>query len=275
MRANQDVHLLFSRQADDLILGFVRPEAGEHLNGDREDGEALAEGFVVLLRENSGWHQHRHLFAICHRFEGGAQSHFGFAISHIAAEQPVHRTFGFHVGFDLLDGKQLIRGFNVRKRGFQFFLPVVVRFKGISLSGLALGVELKQILRHFHHGMSNTAFGQIPIGAAKTAEAGRTTFGSNVAGDAVRLVNWHVEDVVIFIRNRKIFALNTIDIWGVEPDELADAVIHVNHPVSRFQVRVDRLRNIGVEHGAPAGLRAAPAENFTIGKQVLLDCTLL
>jgi len=72
----------------------------------------------MLLRQNGGGHQNRHLLATHYCLESRAQGNLGLAVAHIPTKQPVHRAFGFHIGFDLLDGKQLIRGFDVRKRSF-------------------------------------------------------------------------------------------------------------------------------------------------------------
>ncbi len=61
----------------------------------------------------------------------------------------------------------------------------------------------------------------------------------------------------------------------MQPDELTDAVVHMDYPVAGLEVRVDGFRGFSVEYGAPAGLRAAPTENLTIGEQMLLDFAML
>jgi hypothetical protein len=56
--------------------------------------EAVAEGLVVLLGQQRGGRQHRHLLAAVHGHEGGAQRHLGLAEADVAADQPVHRLAG-------------------------------------------------------------------------------------------------------------------------------------------------------------------------------------
>lgn len=65
----------------------------------------------MLLGEQGGGHQHRHLGLVFHRHKGGAHGHFGLAEAHIAAHQPVHGLAGLHVGNHRGNGGLLVRGF--------------------------------------------------------------------------------------------------------------------------------------------------------------------
>ena len=47
--------------------------------------EPPLEGVQVLLRQHGGRHQHRHLLAVLHRLEGGAQRDLGLAVADVAA----------------------------------------------------------------------------------------------------------------------------------------------------------------------------------------------
>src|SRR3546814_12106425 len=78
---------IFERSA-----GFPRRlEARQHLDPDRPIGKAVAEIAVMLLGEQGGWHQHRHLLASIGGDEGGAHRDFGLAESDIAADHAIHR----------------------------------------------------------------------------------------------------------------------------------------------------------------------------------------
>jgi hypothetical protein len=72
----------------DLLLAL---EARQHLHLQRPVGETVAEVAVVLLGQQGGGHQHRHLLAAGRRGEGGAHRHFGLAEAHVAADHAVHR----------------------------------------------------------------------------------------------------------------------------------------------------------------------------------------
>ena len=69
--------------------------------------------------------------------------------------------------------------------------------------------------------------------------------------------------------------LDTVDFGCVEPDELTNAMVYMHDPVPGFQVRVCGFGDLGFGHGAAARLRTAPAENFAVREQVLLDIALV
>ena len=63
---------------------------------------------MVLLGEQGGGHQNRHLLAVLHGDERGAHRHFGFAEPDVAADEPVHRLGARQIGDGLFDGAALI-----------------------------------------------------------------------------------------------------------------------------------------------------------------------
>ena len=88
-----------------------RHEARKHLSANRETAETLGESVKMLLGEQSGGHQHRHLLASLNGLESGTHGYFGFAEPYIAAHQPIHRRTAFHVGFDMLRRISLVGSF--------------------------------------------------------------------------------------------------------------------------------------------------------------------
>ena len=76
----------------DRLLLLGRPEAREHLDPHGIRREALAEGVPVLLGEDGGGHEHRHLVPVERDLERGAHRHLGLAVAHVAADEPVHRA---------------------------------------------------------------------------------------------------------------------------------------------------------------------------------------
>jgi hypothetical protein len=62
----------------------------------------------VLLGQQRGGRQDRHLLAAVHRHEGGAQRHLGLAEADVAADQAVHRLGADHVLDHGVDGGALV-----------------------------------------------------------------------------------------------------------------------------------------------------------------------
>ena len=106
--------------------------AGEQLDAHRVGRHALAEIAVVLRGQHGGGHQHRHLLAVHHRLEGGADGHLGLAVPHVAADQAVHGLRLLHVLLHLVDGAQLIGRLPPGKAFFHLALPGGVREKGMT-----------------------------------------------------------------------------------------------------------------------------------------------
>ncbi len=104
-----------------LTLG---EEPGEHLHPDRVGSEALGEGLVVLLGQEGGRAQYRHLLAIEHRLEGGPDRHLGLAVADIAEDQPVHGpVLSSMSSLTSDDGGQLVGRLLVREGGLHLALP--------------------------------------------------------------------------------------------------------------------------------------------------------
>ena len=104
VRADDDIDRAGGQPVDGGVRLFFGSEPREQFHRDRELGHALAEGVVVLLRQNGGWHEHGHLPPAHHRLERRPDGHLGFAKTNIAANEPIHRARLFHVLLGRLDG---------------------------------------------------------------------------------------------------------------------------------------------------------------------------
>ena len=74
----------------------------------RERREALGEGREVLLREDRRRAQHHDLLAVLRRLERRADGDLGLAVADVAADEPVHRLVGLHVGLHVGDRRELV-----------------------------------------------------------------------------------------------------------------------------------------------------------------------
>jgi hypothetical protein len=109
VRADDDVNHARFQPGADFRLGRRGNEPREHLDPEREPGQALAERRVVLVAENRGWRKDRDLLHVRCRLESSPQGDFGLAIADVAADEPVHRARGFHVAFDVGHDLDLVR----------------------------------------------------------------------------------------------------------------------------------------------------------------------
>ena len=141
MRADDYVHFSGFQIREDFFLLGGGAESAEHFDLRRKSGEALLEGFVMLERQHRGGSQHRDLFAVANDFEGGAHRHFGLAVSHVAAEQAIHRCRLLHILLDVRDRQVLVVRLFEFERVFKFALPISVGGKCESLRGFPRGVK--------------------------------------------------------------------------------------------------------------------------------------
>ena len=121
-------------------------EAARASRRDREVGQALAEGVVVLLRQHGRRHEHGDLLAVHDRLERRADRHLRLAEADVAADQAVHRPRRFHVALDVADRLELVRRLDVGEGRLELLLPRRVGREGVAVAHLARGVELEQLL---------------------------------------------------------------------------------------------------------------------------------
>ena len=89
--ADHQVHAAVGQARHGRRLRRRRDEARQEPDLEREGGEPLREGRVVLGREDRRGHQHGDLLAVLDRLERGAQGDLGLAVADVADDQPIHR----------------------------------------------------------------------------------------------------------------------------------------------------------------------------------------
>ncbi len=199
--ADQDVHLALGQLLHHRLLLARGAEAGQHLDLDREVGEPLPEGEQVLLREDRGRHQHRHLAALLHRLEGGAHRHLGLAVADVAADQAVHRLDVLHVLLHLDDRLELVGRLLVGERRLQLALPHGVGLEGVSLEGLPRGVGADQLVRHLLDRLLGARLGLLPRARAEPMHRGTRAFAGRVSRHHRELLHRHEQPVALGVRD--------------------------------------------------------------------------
>ena len=126
MSADQDVHQTQGGASESIRLLGSTFKATEHFDRHGETLTAFSKGIVVLEGQDCGGSKNSHLFAVIDGFEGRSHRHFRFSITHITANQPIHRPLLFHVLFDVLNGRQLVRRFLIFKRFLRFLAQGII-----------------------------------------------------------------------------------------------------------------------------------------------------
>ncbi len=193
MRPDQDVDGTVGDAGDDLVLALARHEAAQHRDLDREGGEPALERVEVLLRQDGRGDEHRHLLAVLHRLERGAQRDLGLAVADVTDHQAVHGPAAEHVGLDFLDAARLVGRLGVREALLELALPVRVGAEGEAGGRFARRVDLDQLAGEVADRASDAGLRALPLGPAELAQRRRRATG--VAGDPPDLVG-RQEDLV-------------------------------------------------------------------------------
>ncbi len=90
MRADDDVHFALGQALQHFGDFLLVAKAAEHFDAHREGRETPLECFEVLISEHRGGREHRGLLAVAEPFERRAHGDLGLAVTHVAAQQPIH-----------------------------------------------------------------------------------------------------------------------------------------------------------------------------------------
>ncbi len=107
-------------------------------------GHAVVESLDVLVGEDRGGDEHRHLLPAHNGFEGGPDGDFRFAKAYVAADKAVHGGSRFHIGFDVLESGFLIVRLGVGEGFLKAYLPLVVFHSRETGNGLPLRLAFKE-----------------------------------------------------------------------------------------------------------------------------------
>ena len=197
MRAHHNVHRAVRHAFEGGIDLFGGAKAAHlrHFHGPL--GKAIGNGLKVLLGQEGSGCQNGHLFAARNRHKGGTQRNFGFAKTHVAAHQPIHRARANHVLDDVVNRRFLVRSFFKAKVVGKGFVIVRRVAEGVAFAGGAAGVDVEQLGSRVAHLFGGFALGLVPGGAAQFVQRGFVGTHPGVTADQLQLAHGHVEHGVV------------------------------------------------------------------------------
>ena len=153
--AYQHVDLPRSQFLNETLPLLWINKTAQHAYGHGKCGESFLERLVVLEGKDRSWRQDCNLFTVTNSFESRPHCDLCLAISHVTADQSIHRDLFLHVGLDVSNCGVLIVGFIELKSVLEFLLPSCVGGKTMTNGHLAFCIELQQFLSHLADGLSD------------------------------------------------------------------------------------------------------------------------
>jgi hypothetical protein len=249
VRSHNNVHPSFGEAVNDLRSVGLRNKSGQHSGFHWKSLEAATEGLQMLIDEDRGRCEHRHLLALEYRFEGCSDGDFGLPVADITTQQPIHRSRRLHVLFDLTHGPVLIRGQFELERVLELALPGGIGRKRETAGGLPRRRQAQQLRRHFPHSLFDSRFAPPPAASAQTIELGFDIgLARGVLLDQIRTLDGDQERVASVIGQNEHLQLPTLHRHASKARELPDTVIEMNDQVTRPEV--PEIRHKGADTGA-------------------------
>ena len=269
VRADQHIDRALGKRLECALLLRRRAKAAEHLDLQAKRGKALKERLVVLLGKNGRGAEHHDLAAGVHALKRRAQGDLGLAKAHVSAQQAVHGLGRLHVGLDVGDSLQLVARLVVGEALLHLDLLGRVGRAGDTGNRRAARIQVDQVKRQLFGILARLVGSPRPVGGVEPGQARLITVGTDVARDAVNLLQRHVELVAIGVFQQKVVALLAAHFLARDLAKERDAVGSVHHVVARLK-REGNLRNVHLAAaaravGIHAGVEVGDREHGQIG----------
>ena len=243
VRADHNVHRAVGNAFEGGGDFLARAKARDLGHFDGPFGKAVFQGLEVLLGQQGGGGQNRHLFAAGHRHKSGAQRHFGLAKTHIAAHQAVHGARADHVLDDAVDGCLLVGGFfkaEIVGKGFVILWAVAER---VALACSAAGVDIEQLGGRVAHLLGGAAFGFFPLARAQLVQRRFVGAHARVAANQLQLAHRHIQrgiarvfEVQKLLQGGRAVLVFLAHVHVDQTPVTANAVLAVHHRVAHVQL---------------------------------------
>jgi len=210
----------------------------------------------MLLGEDRGGHQDRHLVARVHRLERRPHRHLRLPEPHVAAEEPVHGPGLGHVAAHGLHGGQLVLGLLEGEGGVELALPFGVVGEGDARPLRADRLQLEHLRGQVGDGLLDQLLLPAPGPTAQPGQLRPRPAPAQVLLHQVDLRARHVElDPLVELQRQVLFHLAVLA-QELHAAVAGDAVAHVHHqlPLAQLQKTIDRPRQPARRH--PPQVRA-------------------
>ena len=251
VRTDEHVNRALGKRLERSLLLRRRAEAAEYLDLQAKRGKALKERLVMLLGQNGRGAEHHDLAAGIHALKRRAQGDLGLAEAHVAAQQAVHGLGRLHVGLNVGDGLQLVARLVVGKALLHLDLLGRIGRAGDAGDRRTARIEVDQVKRQLFGILARLVGGTRPVGSIEPGQARLVAVGTDVARDAVDLLERHVELVAVGVFQQKVVALLAAHFLARDLAKERDAVGGMHHVVARLKREGD-LRNVHLAAAARA-----------------------
>ena len=269
VRADEHINRALGKRLERALLLRRGTEAAEHLDLQAKRGKALKECLVVLLGQNGRGAEHHDLAAGVNALKRRAQGDLGLAETHVAAQQAVHGLGRLHVCLDVGDSLQLVACLVVGEALLHLDLLRRIGRTGDTGNRRAARIEVDQVKRQLFGILARLVGGPRPVGGVEPGQARFIAVGTNVARNAVNLLQRHIEFVAIGVFQQKVVAFLAAHFLARDLAKERDAVGSVHHVVARLKREGD-LRNVNLAAaaravGIHAGVEVGDREHGQIG----------
>ena len=186
----------------------------------------------MLLRENRRWYENRNLLAVHRRLVRRANRNFSLAKANVAANQPVHWRFAFHIRLDIFDGFNLVGRLLVGKFFLKISLRYVVHVEGETVSGGAARVNFNQLFGNIFDGAGSAGFGASPFAGTELGKVRNSFIVGNIFLQNADGIRRQVELIAAAVLNVQVVALHAVKFERVNAEVLANPVRGVNDVIA-------------------------------------------
>ncbi len=257
----------FSSPSSEAVTLLAGAEARQLRHLHRPLAEAVRDVLVVLLGQQRGRRQQRHLLAGVHGHEHRAQRDLRLAEADVAAHQAVHRLGRHHVLDHGVDRRVLVGRFLEAEARGEGLVVVRREAERMAFAGRAARVEVQQLGGRVAHLLRGPAPGALPLARAELVQ--RRLFGrhTGVAADQVQLRHRHVQRGLVGVLEVQELRGAVADVDVQQALVAADAVVRVHDRVADLQLGQILDQRIDV---ADLFLLAPPAGARRGGEQLRL-----
>ena len=270
MRADKDIQLARRQPSQRLFNLAGRSCTTDIIEGAGKILQSPAERLIVLKSQHRRRHEHSHLFIVCNGFEGRTDRDLRLAETDIAANQPVHRPFALHIGFDVSRRLHLVGRIFVDETGFKLILHEAVRTERIAFLLSTLRIEFDQIAGNIFDFLLRAVFHLLPCTAAQLVQRRRFAVFPFVFRQLMERMNTDEEDIVVTVNQLDGFLYLAVHLRAHKSAKLPDAMIDMHDIVAGSKLAQFFER----EHYFPAARLVAlevvlmkASENLMIGQE--------